>query len=294
MLRHLIGIDAAIAATAHYKSLFVLTTNEPNSSSSSSSGNENSTTFINAERVISFDSQVLSGVSPAAASSILNDDDIDLGASASSSASSMFNTSSIGYASISKPTRRYHRFLLKVTKDPVTSKDAILVNESDITEQILAQEQAVSAASAKLKAELESKAKSEFLGTLSHEVRTPMNGIIGFTEILMNSGGLNDDQRKYCNYVLKSSHILSSIINNIFQFTKLEKHTKQRQQQRLQYKLRQRQLQQHQQQQQQKRNAAMHNANNNIIVIIISSHNSNETTSLFAAIAYIIVVFYHM
>jgi PAS domain S-box-containing protein len=77
---------------------------------------------------------------------------------------------------------------------------------------------------AKETAEAANKAKSEFLANMSHEFRTPMNHIIGFTELLASKhyGELNEEQVEYLNDVLKSSHHLLSLINNVLAFSKLE------------------------------------------------------------------------
>lgn len=63
--------------------------------------------------------------------------------------------------------------------------------------------------------------KMEFLNNMSHEVRTPMNGIIGFSQLL------NDDElnkitlNNYTNIIQRSSKQLLSIIDNIIEISKL-------------------------------------------------------------------------
>jgi signal transduction histidine kinase/ActR/RegA family two-component response regulator len=74
---------------------------------------------------------------------------------------------------------------------------------------------------AKEAAEAANKAKSEFLSSISHEVRTPLHGIIGLTEILL-SGELQDSQREYLRLVQSSSDTLLSLINDMLDFGKLE------------------------------------------------------------------------
>lgn len=63
--------------------------------------------------------------------------------------------------------------------------------------------------------------KSEFLATMSHEVRTPMNSIIGMTELVLNSQ-LTDEQRKFLNIVRTSSQNLLLILNDILDFSRIE------------------------------------------------------------------------
>ncbi len=59
--------------------------------------------------------------------------------------------------------------------------------------------------------------KSEFITNVSYELRTPLNTIIGFTEILLNQyfGELNERQQDYAANILQSSQILLSLIDNI-------------------------------------------------------------------------------
>jgi signal transduction histidine kinase/DNA-binding response OmpR family regulator len=70
-------------------------------------------------------------------------------------------------------------------------------------------------------AEMASRAKSDFLSNMSHEMRTPMNAIIGMTSIAKNS---SDPERKdYCLVKIEnaSSHLLG-VINDILDMSKIE------------------------------------------------------------------------
>jgi signal transduction histidine kinase/ActR/RegA family two-component response regulator len=66
-----------------------------------------------------------------------------------------------------------------------------------------------------------SKAKSEFLATISHELRTPMNGIIGMSSILLESR-LDADQRELSETVRGSAESLLVILNDVLDFSKIE------------------------------------------------------------------------
>ena len=88
----------------------------------------------------------------------------------------------------------------------------------DMTESIRAQH---AAEHARVLAEQSTRAKSEFLARMSHEMRTPMNAIMGMTTIAKSS---NDPERKiYClNKINEASHHLLGVINDILDMSKIE------------------------------------------------------------------------
>ena len=63
--------------------------------------------------------------------------------------------------------------------------------------------------------------KSEFLARMSHEIRSPINGILGMTELLSRSH-LGVQQQKFTRTILSSGQSLLHIVNDILDFSKLE------------------------------------------------------------------------
>lgn len=65
------------------------------------------------------------------------------------------------------------------------------------------------------------RAKSDFLATVSHEFRTPMNGVLSMAELLSRSD-LDTRQKTYVNAITKSAKSLMTLINDILDFSKLD------------------------------------------------------------------------
>ena len=74
---------------------------------------------------------------------------------------------------------------------------------------------------AKNAAESANRAKSEFVANISHEVRTPLNGIIGMSELLLASK-MSDEQRQYLNLMRTSADALLHVINDVLDLSKIE------------------------------------------------------------------------
>lgn len=72
------------------------------------------------------------------------------------------------------------------------------------------------------KAQVASEAKTNFLFNMSHDIRTPMNAIMGFTELLSKDLG---DKEKCINYIDKirnANEFLLSLINNVLEMARIE------------------------------------------------------------------------
>ena len=73
------------------------------------------------------------------------------------------------------------------------------------------------------RAEAANKAKSEFLFNMSHDIRTPMNAIMGFTNFALESND-PDKQREYLENIDVSSKQLLDLLNNILELARIENH----------------------------------------------------------------------
>ena len=77
------------------------------------------------------------------------------------------------------------------------------------------------AAAARDRAEAANEAKSRFLANVSHEVRTPLNGILGMAELLASTS-LDAEQATYVAAIRSSGSALTSLIDEILDFSKIE------------------------------------------------------------------------
>lgn len=94
----------------------------------------------------------------------------------------------------------------------------------DITERKRAEEDLRRVQMQNLQLVEASRLKSEFLGILSHELRTPMNIILGFAQLLLrhSKSHLSAHQTQMVESILKSGKHLLALINDMLDYTKLE------------------------------------------------------------------------
>jgi len=74
---------------------------------------------------------------------------------------------------------------------------------------------------AKREAEFANEAKTKFLVNVHHELKTPMNGIIGMNTLLLDTD-LAEEQREYAEIIGSSANAQLTIINDILHFTEIE------------------------------------------------------------------------
>ena len=108
------------------------------------------------------------------------------------------------------------RFLIE---DAVLGDRVICAIGADITEQKAMQARLEQA---RAEAEAATRAKADFLSTISHELRTPMNGVIGMAETLFHSD-LSEAQRARVAVIRDSGKLLVALLNDLLDFAKMER-----------------------------------------------------------------------
>lgn len=88
----------------------------------------------------------------------------------------------------------------------------------DISNDVLHQQELEEA---KQHAEMANQAKADFLAKMSHEFRTPLNAIIGMTQI-MQKKGLPVEYEEYVSLISQAGNSLLSLVNDILDFAKIE------------------------------------------------------------------------
>jgi signal transduction histidine kinase len=83
-------------------------------------------------------------------------------------------------------------------------------------------ERTVELLAAKERAEVANRAKSVFLAHMSHDLRTPLNGILGFAQLLQCDPALGDKQRSEVGAIQQCGEHLLTLINDILDLAKIE------------------------------------------------------------------------
>jgi signal transduction histidine kinase len=110
---------------------------------------------------------------------------------------------------------------LSLAKDELEDKVMLRTKElSDVNTQLMQTNEALSVA--KKRAEESDQLKTVFLDNMSHEVRTPMNGILGFTELLELPDLPEEKRSAYLKIIRNSGQQLLKIIDDILEISSLQ------------------------------------------------------------------------
>ena len=110
-----------------------------------------------------------------------------------------------------------------MTRDEDTGDVIAMVVSRDITEQVRRQrEQTQALQDALMQAQHANQAKTTFLSNMSHDIRTPMNAIIGFATIAASHMDRTDQVRDCLHKILSSSNHLLGLINDILDMSRIE------------------------------------------------------------------------
>ncbi len=108
---------------------------------------------------------------------------------------------------------------VSISRTNWNGKPALVAVVRDFTERKRFEQQLIEA---KEEAERANQLKTEFLQNMSHEVRTPMNGIVGFVEMIAKSDISEEKRKTYSKIIQNSSQQLLKIIDDILEISMLE------------------------------------------------------------------------
>lgn len=96
--------------------------------------------------------------------------------------------------------------------------DGVVICARDVSERVRLEREL---RDARLRAEGADRAKSHFLADMSNEIRAPMNGVLGFAELLQRSD-LPPELERYVDLIVHSGHAMMAILNDVLDLSRIE------------------------------------------------------------------------
>ncbi|RTL44778.1 MAG: PAS domain S-box protein [Candidatus Melainabacteria bacterium] len=118
----------------------------------------------------------------------------------------------------------YHNegITVSASAQPLRDKDGKLRGGAAVLRDITPRKQVEEALlAARDEALAASELKSQFVSNISHELRTPMSGVLGMTELLLEMG-LEPEQKELAVYIYESAQNLLKVVNELLDFSRLE------------------------------------------------------------------------
>lgn len=100
--------------------------------------------------------------------------------------------------------------------------ELILLTQQLQDDKIILEESRKEMQKAKESAEHANQMKSTFVSNISHEVRTPLNSIVGFSSLLVNSSNISEEEKEYAALIQSNSDLLLKLIDDVLNVSRLE------------------------------------------------------------------------
>ena|GEM_PF-6317862 len=115
---------------------------------------------------------------------------------------------------------KIHWLIIQLRVDRGFSKNStkLIGVSQDITEHHRIEQELIHARDA---AQVSNRAKSDFISNMSHEVRTPLHGVIGLTQLILEEP-ISEKIREYLGKIMLSSYSLLGILNDVLDYSKIE------------------------------------------------------------------------
>lgn len=104
---------------------------------------------------------------------------------------------------------RYIRHAQKLKNELLHEKDALLASEKKLLLE-------------KLKAEDASRMKSAFIANMSHEIRSPLNAIVGFSDLLIDEDTATEDKAQFSEIIQNNTDLLLTLVNDVLDLSRME------------------------------------------------------------------------